>query len=75
MNAYHSFDISEVLENITLKSTTCKFQIEKLSSQVHMLLTSEQRDQTDDNLSFRGRKEKGGAINVIKIKSCDLSLQ
>lgn len=37
-----AFDILEFLENIiTLKSTTCKFQIEKLSSQVHMLLTSE----------------------------------
>lgn len=47
---------------ITLKSTTCKFQIEKLSSQVHMLLTSEWRDQRDDNFSFRERKEKGGVI-------------
>lgn len=63
-------DILDFLENVvTLKSTACKFQIEKLSSPVHMLLTSEQRDQMDDNLSFRGRKEKGGVINVIKIKS------
>lgn len=36
------FDILDFLENIiTLKSVTCKFQIEKLSSQVHVLLTSE----------------------------------
>lgn len=36
------FDILDFLKNIiTLKSATCKFQIEKLSSQVHMLLTSE----------------------------------
>lgn len=36
------FDILDFLENIiTLKSTTCKFQMEKLSSQVHMPLTSE----------------------------------
>lgn len=35
-------DILDFLENVvTLKSTACKFQIEKLSSPVHMLLTSE----------------------------------
>lgn len=51
--------ILDFLENvITLKSTACKFQIEKLSSPVHMLLTSEQRDQMDDNLSFRGRRKR-----------------
>lgn len=36
------FGILEFLENIiTLKSTTCEFKIEKLSSQVHMPLTFE----------------------------------
>lgn len=70
------FDILYFLKNgITLKSITCKFQIEKLSSQVHMLLTSEWRDQMDDNFSFRGRKEKGGVTKVTKMKSCNHNLK
>lgn len=42
----------------TLRGATCKYQIEKLSSQVCVILTSEQTDQKDSNFSFSGRQEK-----------------